>query len=768
MRIFHRLHNDIIVASLGVLFILTVIAVSFLEFADECFAYTFDTYQLRLGEIATQNCDAVRIEFLKANEIVTSTALALSYYDELISPSSFEFLEKQARLCSFEKFCIVTPDGKAYGSVDEFIDVSFQDYYMEVARGVCGITRREDRESACANQFFVSAPIMRNNAFGGAIVGIYQLDSLSLMETDPAYSGMGYFHIFDPNGDLIINAKPQECPIDNDNFLDFFKKADYANGFSYDKLDRSIAKRQRVSFTYRDDGKEVMAYLAPMGINDWLSLTIGPEEVVQSFSSDINSLAAMLALKFSLCFTALILGIVHFGDKSRQRTLEINRKLSVSNQRFRIAAFQLSGEILEYQIEPNRLYRFHNNRLEESGNNPVENLRTELISGVSIDKEYVRLVESVLENLRKGREYQTCIVKAQTANGERKWFKLSFTTIFVDDRRPEQAIGTIEDITQQKEAEINFTNKERQRLAMLSDAMETLVFNITKERYLYGYNSNDTRTDRRDTLYGSRLQLFIDRNVHPDYRERVKSSLSAPYLLEVHEKGHKRVEMEFRGMHLGRGERWLRCTTYLVDEPESGDVMGYAYIVDISHAKETERTLKYQAERDELTGLYNRNAAQKMVTAHLREMDPAAKTRFAFFLIDLDDFKTINDTYGHGAGDEALQKMAKQLTSVFRSTDIVARLGGDEFFVFMTDASEESIVTARAEKLCASLKSVALSFAPEHRIRASVGITVVDRPGQSWKRMYESADNALYRAKRSGKDQFCVSKKVRTPHVVRV
>ena len=104
--------------------------------------------------------------------------------------------------------------------------------------------------------------------------------------------------------------------------------------------------------------------------------------------------------------------------------------------------------------------------------------------------------------------------------------------------------------------------------------------------------------------------------------------------------------------------------------------------------------LQKRASKDELSGLLNRSTAEQYITARLDELQKDEMC--ALFIIDLDDFKRVNDTLGHIAGDQAIKKSAQILSALFRAKDIVGRLGGDEFIAFMSGSITEQEVRARA------------------------------------------------------------------------
>ncbi len=161
--------------------------------------------------------------------------------------------------------------------------------------------------------------------------------------------------------------------------------------------------------------------------------------------------------------------------------------------------------------------------------------------------------------------------------------------------------------------------------------------------------------------------------------------------------------------------------------------------------------LQEQAAKDALSGLLNRATAEQHIARHLESM--AAADTCAMFIVDLDDFKRVNDTLGHQAGDQAIRQAARILSGLFRANDIVGRLGGDEFVVFLVGQITEEVARAKGSQICAQLQLI-LGDAPSVTVTASTGIYLARGKGHSFAELYRAADQALYQAKKAGKHGY--------------
>lgn len=182
---------------------------------------------------------------------------------------------------------------------------------------------------------------------------------------------------------------------------------------------------------------------------------------------------------------------------------------------------------------------------------------------------------------------------------------------------------------------------------------------------------------------------------------------------------------------------------------EEGEYLGYSgTITDITDLLRVPANEKSQGQRDALTGLPNRLTLQHNVESRFRSNNP----HFALLCIDLDGFKTVNDTYGHGVGDELLRQCADRMRASVRPDELVARIGGDEFVAILS-LSQPEHVRIVANRLVRKLSEPYSIDGNLRQVGASVGFAVAPMAGTTFKEILHHADLALYRAKTGGKGQ---------------
>ena len=218
------------------------------------------------------------------------------------------------------------------------------------------------------------------------------------------------------------------------------------------------------------------------------------------------------------------------------------------------------------------------------------------------------------------------------------------------------------------------------------------------------------------------------------------------------------VEIVMPVLHKSGTPLWIMNRGQLVAGEDGHEYLA-GILVDITRSKarydeekKATRVLQIQAERDSLTNIYNAQTARKKVEEYLTNV--SEKNDCALLIIDLDDFKSVNDQYGHMFGDEVLVKAAETIKNLFRSMDIVGRIGGEEFMVLMKDIPGREIVKKRCSQLNAAFHYIFKEELKGKELSCSIGVAIAPENGRVYSDLFRHADSALYRAKDKGKDGY--------------
>ena len=197
--------------------------------------------------------------------------------------------------------------------------------------------------------------------------------------------------------------------------------------------------------------------------------------------------------------------------------------------------------------------------------------------------------------------------------------------------------------------------------------------------------------------------------------------------------------------------KYIWCRIHAQLQSNANHIVGIIYNVD--EYKRTTLALKERAERDSLTKLLNKQSTQQLVTEYLNAQD--ANHLSALLILDLDNFKTVNDSYGHLYGDAVLTQVGGCLRSLFRANDIIGRIGGDEFLVFLKDLPDTDIVKDRCDLLLASLNKLLARLMPDlEKVSCSIGAAISPTHASNYADLFQRADEALYWAKKRGKNRY--------------
>ena len=239
-----------------------------------------------------------------------------------------------------------------------------------------------------------------------------------------------------------------------------------------------------------------------------------------------------------------------------------------------------------------------------------------------------------------------------------------------------------------------------------------------------------------ETLASSRSEV-----IHPDSLDDVRQ------MFEDARSGADKVSVEYRADYYGRGFAWYRANLFVAH-----DEAGAWHLVGLIENIDDERELRYRAEYDATTGLSNHAATQDLITAALA--DPDVRGHSVCVVLDIDDFKLVNDSSGHMEGDALLHTVGSVLRANFRESDVLGRVGGDEF-VMLLKQIDLDVVLRKLERVRNQISSTAVPGL-DHAPSISIGVYATRMDDQTYRDVFVKADEALYQAKRMGKNRIQV------------
>lgn len=240
----------------------------------------------------------------------------------------------------------------------------------------------------------------------------------------------------------------------------------------------------------------------------------------------------------------------------------------------------------------------------------------------------------------------------------------------------------------------------------------------------------------------------MQKTIHPDDMVEFEKMIDAIRI------GKESFSYEMRSDFIYDGYTWIWVEGRTIFSSEGNPKRVLGRLTNVDKEKKSAEGLLRTAQRDPLTELLNKAVTREKVEEFVTQQKGEGIS--ALMIIDIDNFKCLNDSFGHLFGDDVLVSLAKKLNNIFRSQDIVGRIGGDEFLVFMKDVSSLSAVKEKAVRISEGFKATYTTGQNSCDISCSIGVSIFPEDGESYDSLFEKADKSLYKAKIDGKNQFSI------------
>lgn len=254
----------------------------------------------------------------------------------------------------------------------------------------------------------------------------------------------------------------------------------------------------------------------------------------------------------------------------------------------------------------------------------------------------------------------------------------------------------------------------------------------------------------KNTPYDEALRYVAKKQIKAEYQEGYIQTFLPENVLRCYEEGQESIVYDFMISDDGTHYYWMRITARIFTWEEDNSIRMFSYRQNIDEQKSQERKMLENLEHDHLSTLYNKKTTQDKIVAKMKH-DPGRM--YAFFILDIDAFKLVNDRFGHAIGDKVIADFAHILKNQFRENDIVGRIGGDEFAVFV-EAKSFEMLRQKAAKLVKVLHHNFVENDVTCPVSTSIGIAVSPMDGKDFETLYRHADKALYQTKKKGKNGF--------------
>ena len=476
-------------------------------------------------------------------------------------------------------------------------------------------------------------------------------------------------------------------------------------------------------------------------------------------AAETGNAEAILRLKLvsgSYSFTKV--GVISVNDESGNREkyyctltdydeqIDLQHKLEAMNERTNGIIANVPSGIAIFEIGEWVKPIFVSDRTCEMFGFSREEYDTRIAEGapVSFVPDITDLPENTLDYIASGEPFEIPKLRARRKSGGRFWLRVLCSTKMKPDGTY-ICYTTLSDISEQvKKDEKAMWQAERYKL--LSEAGNTVTFDYDPDRDILELSFNDPGKGMISRILENHL-LELDSNdqisadCKPEYRNAIIRMSQNPG------EGIFDIKAQINDKTM----RWYRANYVSVGDSSGRVVRIVGRIDDINDMITEQDEIRRKAMIDGLTGLQNKQTAYSAINYLLHKRRPSSND--AMMVLDIDGFKSVNDTQGHMEGDKVLEKVGEILRRQFRSNDVVGRFGGDEFVVYMQAVGSIDVAEAKAESLVREIG--AIEGKNGRHITCSIGVAFISgNKNQDFEQAFRQADYALYVAKNNGKNQY--------------
>ncbi len=670
------------------------------------------------------------------------------------SEQMLEHIQAIALRSDFTDVYILGTDGYGFAIQDK--DVYFGDclYFQNTLDGEQSIARvKASRTGLDEECFILMVPVTTDGETTGVVSGVLTTNGISELLRMKNYPGSETF-ISDSAGNIIAGSESLNELLHNDGLFTVFSDAKFDSPYSALNTVKDIHAQQEGFVSYSIEGKHWYLSYLPIEINDWAICTAIPGEMVDT-ALNADMVDGYLVIGVAMTSAALlVLFVVVIYTAASKRTHKEQEQLLIAREEYRISARQSGVMILRYDIRSQRL--IPNEIMLERYGLPKDAHYSEesvFLDGLIAD-ESIAEYKALWASMQSGEPSGRIECRMKNAEGDYGWYSFEFTAIRDEKGNSIQAIITLRNVTQQHEKAAAYERWRNMMSALVGTSLAYLEANLTTGECEVVEGEFQAEQIEHETNDTTTILLAFEQNaVDPGDRLKFRTFFNRERLHMLFQSGVIKDSSEIRLKRADGSMRLGEATVQMTGYPDSSDIKAVIAVTDLGDGTSNMERLSDLAFRDDLSGLLNRTAAHAAIEETLRFGESEL---IALFMIDIDNFKQVNDTLGHQTGDEALVRISDTIKNMFRASDVIARIGGDEFFVFLPDVTSLSVVQTKAESLCDALRFTFSNGVQNATISSSIGVIVAKRNQMDYETLYSEADYALYEAKNAGKNRFCI------------
>lgn len=727
----------------AVLFLISILGI-ILSF----FAYRSEIKNLEMRNFKKSLQEQTKLKLQTTKDYISdmvyslnTTANLIQEYDSIYDPHILEILDISNEVNMFSFTAVVDKNGKGYTQNGTSFDISQEEYFHTAMNGIVAFSdvQSSDKLPDTYLQIFACPIFSYNSQVQGMVLGVIDLDEFNEAIAFRYSKINGNIYIIDSKGNYISRFQVQDG---STRYVNFWEDLGSLQIIDQDisNIKDDFKERKSGEFSFYDNGHRRYGCYMPIGTRNWQLVYTAPDTAVDEALTNFFRIDTKHTAFVSICHLTWLLCVIWYFRKGTKEIKKAHQEVSENIKILHMALEHSKQPIFEYD---------HKNRhltLKTDFPNPLFDNQSGTITPESIIKNNVIVPASIPDFIHLFRIIQTqpdakTDIQIRT-DTETLWYRISLNNIYKQEEII-HTVGFLEDITELKIMEQNTIDKLELQNTLIAKALVYIKADIKTNRLLE-INGQETHLPFDEFLKNKVLP-----NVHTEYKPIVSQELSMQTLMAKFREGTDSVETQFI-VTCKNQEKWVSCMAYCNASNPSKLIL---VISDIDKKKRQELALQYQAERDGLTGLYNARTARTKIEEAL-DIGYHSKEKQVFILFDLDNYKLINDTFGHTFGDQVLMDVSEIIKKRFRSSDIIGRMGGDEFIILLRNMRSYQYADKLICDLCEMINKTYSINGKEVTLSASIGVTRVPIDGYTFKELYEKSDIALYYVKKHRKNNY--------------
>lgn len=717
-----------------------------------------DMVERSLIEIAKQGAKTVESDISRQlDNLVTVSQLDIISNDYYYRKNKLDFLSSLDHDNQNLEYALVSLDGTLYSVFGKEYDVSDEEFFKKAITGgrAAAMTRRRFSRGYCPMAFAV--PVYNQGGeITGALCALYSMEDFCQLVSKSSFGASGYGFIIDGEGNTLAH-------IDRDlvkkrvNFIVEARNDSDLSGLA--KIEKRMISEKTGSGSYIYKGELKHLGFAGIANMSWSYAATAPRSEV--FSS-VNSLLGFIAVFIFIASLGMISITIYIAA--------VNRKIRHEEQSLRRAVETANIIIISF-LEDGIILDFNHKAVEKLGYSRDQVIKTLRIYDLLGTKDQLRLGR-VLDENKKGSVGSNFDLNIRTKTGESVYVVFNLNT--VDQKTGPKVYELMGlDISERVKSEMELFEKHEELSAVyeelaaseeeLKEQLDELInqkimlqekderhnlvveasnigiwdWDISTESHFYSEKWYEIFGLSRDKARGHEKQWVIDRLILPEDRDIFLSA----YNEHINQKTSN-YECEYRIKTENGRIKWINSVGKALWDSDGKLFKMAGADTDITEKREAEEKVNKLAYYDTLTNLPNRSRLIEYFNNFIRR--PGEK--LAFIYIDLENFKIINDSYGHRIGDRLLIEVSDRLKRFCNGKMLLSRLGGDEYAITIRDYGSEEKVADIVNDLILNMESLIRVDGNNISISTNIGIALYPKDGNSFDELLKNADTALFRA----------------------